>query len=461
MIEHDLTDLPATIDMSSAQIKDLKILHLTTANQARGIADYTRDMITALTSHGIQSEIYPIDQQNLGKMSSQGIKKSLVDCWKKAQAADVIHIQHEFSFFSKVSLRRSIAVFHQLLQQLSKIKKPVVVTFHTEADFFSVHQYNYLLEMIQFFPFTVILTGLLRTLRVLATTASRRLDNPDLKPGNFLNQIDAYQLKRQWNKKINTLFNKNSHFHAIVHTQQTKLKLAGSGIDENKISIMPIGVPPRDHLASMTLQEGKRTLNYPEDIILLSIFGFITENKGHEFAIKALEFLPEHYHLAIIGGPHPEGKNSNLEKILALSNDNPAFKKRIRITGYVDQETADLYHAATDICLAPYHGNMSGSGAIGWALSSGKPIIASKTASFDEINQKLECFLMCAEKSIVELAQQIEYLTANAPLQTHLVKNALKYAADHSWREVVKKTITCYEKCLTHQYEFNSSLSEP
>ena len=400
--------------MRSTQIKDLKVLHLTTANQTRGIADYTRDVIAALKSYGIQSEIYPIDQQDLGKISSQGIKKSLADCWKKAQVADVIHIQHEFSFFSKISLKRSIAVFHQLLQQLNKLKKPVVVTFHTEADFFSLNKYAW------------------------------------LKPGNFLKQLDAYQLKRQWNKKISTLFNKNSYFHAIVHTQQTKLKLAQSGINESKISIMPIGVPPRDHLASITSQEGKRALNYPEDIVLLSIFGFITENKGHEFAIKALEFLPEHYHLAIIGGPHPEGKNSNLEKILALSEANSACKKRIRITGYVDQKTADLYHAATDICLAPYHGTMSGSGAISWALSSGKPIIASKTASFDEINQELECFLMCAEKSVRELAQQIEYLTTNASLQTNLIKNSLKYAADHSWREVVKKTITCYEKCLAH-----------
>jgi len=81
--------------------------------------------------------------------------------------------------------------------------------------------------------------------------------------------------------------------------------------------------------------------------------------------LTTLELLPKNYQLAVIRGPHPEAKNLNIERVLELSCFNPSLKDRIRITEYVNQETADLYHAATDICLAPYHGNMSGSGALG------------------------------------------------------------------------------------------------
>lgn len=37
------------------------------------------------------------------------------------------------------------------------------------------------------------------------------------------------------------------------------------------------------------------------------VFGFLSAYKGHLTAIKALEYLPEEWHLAIIGGEHPHG----------------------------------------------------------------------------------------------------------------------------------------------------------
>ncbi len=391
-------------------LHNLKVLHLTTANQTRGIADYSRDMIAALTHHGIQSEIYPVDQLDLASLSATELRKNLSDCCKKAQTADLVHIQHEFSFFSKHNLKHSINIFQQFLIEFNKIKKPIIVTFHTQPHFLD----------------TSLLAGL----------------------KNFLHHFKAYQLKQQWQKKISSLFNKNNDFHAVVHTSQTRLKFINSGVNEDKIKIMPIGIPIRNHIASISQQEAKQTLNYPKNTILLSIFGFITENKGHEFAIKALELLPKHYHLAIIGGPHPEGKLSSIEKILALSRANSDFKERIRITGYVEPKTADLYHTATDICLAPYHGNMSGSGAIGWALSSGKPTIASRTTTFTEINDETQCLLLCEEKSFFELAQQIEYLIAHPDLQATLVKNALTYATNNQWLTVAQKLIMYYGKCL-------------
>ena len=85
---------------------------------------------------------------------------------------------------------------------------------------------------------------------------------------------------------------------------------------------------------------------------------------------------------------------------------------------------------------------------LGWALSSGNPVIASKISTFNEINQQADCFLMCAQESSFELAWSIEYLMANADLQTKLVKNALKYAASNQWSNVVHQVINCYKKSI-------------
>ena len=51
---------------------------------------------------------------------------------------------------------------------------------------------------------------------------------------------------------------------------------------------------------------------------------------------------------------------------------------------------------------------------------------------------------MCEEKSAFELAWQIENLISNSHLQEKLVENALRYAADHHWRNISKKIIACY-----------------
>ncbi len=44
----------------------------------------------------------------------------------------------------------------------------------------------------------------------------------------------------------------------------------------------------------------------------VGIFGFLSNYKGHLTAIKMLEYLPEDYHLIIVGGEHPHGLEPDL-----------------------------------------------------------------------------------------------------------------------------------------------------
>lgn len=49
----------------------------------------------------------------------------------------------------------------------------------------------------------------------------------------------------------------------------------------------------------------------PADARIVGVFGFISEYKGFETAIRALRMLPENYHLAVFGGLHPEAIRSH------------------------------------------------------------------------------------------------------------------------------------------------------
>lgn len=401
--------------------KKLNILHLTAWGEPCGIADYARDMVNALNTHGLLNEIYPIKNEFFDPMS-----QSMMSFYARASLADVIHIQHEFLFFSDKNIKHSIGNFHHVLKKLKKLQKPIVVSFHTNIKFLYPDFYQ-------------------------PTSAK-----------DFIQNLGCWVLSKYWKNKISRFFKKHTNFQAIVHTKETRSTFIHSGFSPEKVDLIPLGILPRNALISMDKPLAKEKLNYPKDCILLSIFGFVINNKGHEFAIKALKLLPPHYHLAIVGGPNPKSKKLILDEVLQLVYENPEIKNRVRVTGYVDTETRDLYHAATDICLAPYketYGNASGSAGIGWALSSGNPIIASRIATFNEINQEADCFLMCAQKSVFELAWLIEYLMADNNLQTKLVKNALKYAANNQWSNVVHQIINSYRKCLGDLVDCNIKLS--
>ena len=116
----------------------------------------------------------------------------------------------------------------------------------------------------------------------------------------------------------------------------------------------------------------------------------------------------------------------------------------------MEQDVADLYYAATDICLAPYraYANLSASGAITWALSSGKPTIASKIDAFQAIRREADCLMMVTPEVVRELAWAVEKLDGDKALQEKLVRNALEYSEQHSWAKTAQAHIDIYEQML-------------
>jgi glycosyltransferase involved in cell wall biosynthesis len=121
--------------------------------------------------------------------------------------------------------------------------------------------------------------------------------------------------------------------------------------------------------------------------------------------------------------------------------------KRLIVTGYVPRETVDTFYAATDVCLAPFQkGNPTGSASLNWALTSGKPTIASNIPAFAEIQQVADCLQLCTPDAAHELAWQVQQLSGNPELQQKLIQNALQFAAIHSWDRVVERLVDVYRE---------------
>jgi glycosyltransferase involved in cell wall biosynthesis len=219
---------------------------------------------------------------------------------------------------------------------------------------------------------------------------------------------------------------------AVVHTRLLRRALVDAGIPAASIKLIPCGSPPP--VEQMDADEAKAALGYgPTDRVLV-IFGFVSGYKGHRVAVEALRSLPAEYHLAIVGGPNPQVNDLAFDEVLQKSR-RPRLAERVRVTGYVPFSDMRLYSSAADIVLAPYvTADLASSAAITWAMASGHPVIASRIPAFQELNEGVPRMVLATPRAPSELAHRILQLDQDEALKAELVKNALAYVTEHSWR---------------------------
>ena len=237
---------------------------------------------------------------------------------------------------------------------------------------------------------------------------------------------------------------------AVVHTPTTRRALIKQGMPDGAVHVVEHGCLPQRQ-AWQNPAAAKEELGLPVDSVLLTMFGFIGRYKGHDVAVRALAKLPERFHLAICGGAHPEADDDFLDKLLKLVR-HLGIEDRVTITGWLSVDAADVYYAATDICLAPYvDPNLSASGAITWALASGKPTIGSKVPAFQNICREQPCMLLTTPRMEDEIVWATEKLANDPTHSADLVAAAGRYIDSYSWEETARVTENLYATMVSGQ----------
>src|SRR5579863_3951578 len=406
----------------------MKVLHLSTWNERCGIGDFTHSVVEHLSAAGIDNEVFPLAVSALRYMTSGEVCEEMDRFARMAADYDLVHVQHEFSLFTgSGGVFDTLLHFCHLLEALQKTQKPVVVTFHSGAALATLLPAADANRRPAESGGATAILGAARRIRL---------------------RLAAHKLNKLWRTRIAPYFSgQRGNFRGVVHTERTRWEMINSGLAPECVSVVPLGCELRDRsILDEDRAAAKVKLGLFSDSILLTIFGFVAAYKGHLTAIEALKLLPPRYHLAVVGGPHPgNAHDMTLNALLAAwEGQDP---KRLIVTGYVPRETIDTYFAATDICLAPFQkGNPTGSASLTWALTSGKPTIASNIAAFAEIQQAAECLQLCTPDAAHELAWHVEQLASNLPLQQKLAQNGLRFASLHSRERVIEKLIGTYQE---------------
>lgn len=399
----------------------MRVGMITTWQTDCGIAGYSDALATALAEHGVEVEIVEIDRFEHRYMTRRELRAEHKRIAAHASRCDVVHVQHEFGFFAGAYGYASS--LRTLNASLSAVDVPAVVTFHTEPH-----------------PFVV--------------------------PGRtFGGRMADHGRMAAWAAFVNLQLARRSDRIVVAHTRTARRQLADAGIPLERIRTVRQGVragavPARGSAEALAARE---RLGIAPDDVVLTCFGFLSHHKGADIAARALEDLPENFRLLVVGGSHPYEADHALDELLAVLADEPDLRDRVTVTGRVELSALRDFHAATDICLAPYRPvpRVLSSAAITWALASGRPVIASRVPAFVELAHEAGCLQLVAPQAPHELAWAAQRLAAEPERADELVTNALAYAARASWAEVAREHAAVYAELTAARSSTPNSVAAP
>lgn len=176
----------------------------------------------------------------------------------------------------------------------------------------------------------------------------------------------------------------------IVHTMRAKEQISRLFSYEN-VFVHPLKIVPDGFRGRSEALEQVRTqlmLN-PEDVVI-GVFGYINEYKGHSTALEALTHLPKNYKLLFFGRQHPQTIRTNelldpylekLQKSIILKR----LKRRAFFLGEYETEIFFNLAGAVDVVWLPYVENgQDGSGIASICFDVAKRVVCSSSFSFDE-----------------------------------------------------------------------------
>jgi glycosyltransferase involved in cell wall biosynthesis len=374
---------------------------VTTAGQRCGIASYSAALIAALqTLPGTDVELMAIavGEQEPSHYEQQAAQLNASD-------ADLVHIQHEFSFWGFPTPERSrFAEFRRA------IRRPVVLTAHTTLPLSAIfpvegerHPWRWLKKK-----------------RLLSNRAYR----------------DAVEV---------TTFDNDA---TIVHTDAAHHEFVRRGLSPEKMFVVPMGVPP----ALNTSTDGRafRERYGLHGRRLLTLFGYVTPNKGYETVVQVLPTLPPDVTFVIAGGARRPIEEPYVEH-LKRHVRNQGVHQRVVFTGYLEEDDlADAMHA-TDVALVP-HTQATNSYSVMLAVSYARPTLASDLACFREMAERGDCVELFRRADADDFRRKVMALLDDPERRRTLSDNARRYADHFAWTEVAATTRGIYQIALDRRH---------
>lgn len=382
----------------------VKILHFSTHNENCGIGKYQEMFLEAMASdENVQNKFFDVSPNQTKRMSKDELAVMYKNLKEELVEYDVLHIQHEFSFYVAEEL-------YEVCKIAKKLHKKLIITYHTSPD--------------------VVIKNVRRT---------------GLHPRSILHYV---RQKRHADNMARIHIEPAKLADVVIaHNKHTLDSLISLGIPAKLTRELFLPVPTVKSYNAASTQIHENLPKNDGDVVYCTI-GFMHRYKGIADAVKALSYLPANYKLAIIGGIHPESNDSKIYNDICDLIVERSLTDRVYITGFVqDDDELNKLIRECDLCIYPYDGEYYArvsSAALNLAFSNNMPVVAYPVETFRELNKSSGVMDLTNGFSYYELAKTIKQ--TDLPV---LAEKSKVYAVQNSYSLVNKDLLSIYQSLIS------------
>ena len=183
----------------------------------------------------------------------------------------------------------------------------------------------------------------------------------------------------------------------------------------------------------MPVEKAKKIMGIPTKLPIIGYVGFISQHKGIDDIILAVEPIEEAG--VVIGGGWHQGTDTDYMNMLKELG-NQRLGGRIQWTGFVEENRLSTVYGCMDIVVVASR-FATESGALLTAMAHGKPIIARNLPPFKEKN-------LLTFDNAVDLSARISEVLDNNLLEK-MGAESMAYARDNSWEIIAAQHKKLYK----------------
>jgi glycosyltransferase involved in cell wall biosynthesis len=211
-----------------------------------------------------------------------------------------------------------------------------------------------------------------------------------------------------------------------------------------RVFVVPMGVPEPLPAADAGTAFRDRYVLHGKRV--LTLFGYVTPNKGYAMVLDNLATLPPDVVFVIAGGarrPIEEPCVADVKRHIAKAG----VQDRVIVTGYLSDEDVAAAMQATDLALVP-HTQATNSYSVTLPVSHGRPTLASDLACFREMASRGDCLELFETGDKSDFRRKLLALLDDPARRRQLAANAAQYARQFTWGHVAATTRNIYRAAL-------------
>jgi len=211
------------------------------------------------------------------------------------------------------------------------------------------------------------------------------------------------------------------------------------GVARERIRVIPVGVDlPKNPMAEVErLRERERWVGKGNEMILS--VGAIQTRKNTLNLVKAIESLPERFHL-VLAGANGHGSEAVHEYVR-----REHLESRVKVLGYVAVEQLPALYQAASVFVFPSLEEGFGIPVLE-AMAYGTPVVASETSSLPEVGG--EAVLYVKPLEVKDIAEKITRAVEDRDLREQMTSKGLARAREFAWQRTAAATLAVYNEVL-------------